>query len=1100
MPDDAAAEDPLSDPARLAVLEHTDRFDKEQEEAIDRYARMAVRHLDVPIAMVSAVEQERQIFKSCVGVTGPLAEEREVPIDRSVCKHVVRKDEPLVIEDAREHPRVEDNPSIEDFGIVGYIGVPLRTSTGHTLGSFCVIAHEPRDWTDDDVAFMEVMAKAVMSELQTGPFADEGYARLAPEALLGPIVESSLDGLLVMEAAYDAEGAIDDFVPRFANEEAARLLGRSREELLDKPIHQQFSVSKEESHFAQYLQVMETGEPYHGEAHYDRPDIQGWFDLTISRWENGVVIGFHDISDHKKAQEDLKWLSEQRQMALEAGGLGTWDYDFEENTVYWDKRCRAIFGVPEKEEIDFDRVIDVMHPDDQERVEAAVEQALTPPTDAATRDYEEEYRVIWPDGTTRWVVAKGRAHFEGSGEERRPTRFTGTVRDTTEHRVAVDALRESEARFRLLAENTSDVLIRATPGGEITYVSPASRRVLGLEPEEMEGRSGYDRIHPEDRATAGKAHEQALERGHSDPVIFRHQRGDGSYQWVEVRAHGVEQEDTGETSEVVAAMRDVTHRIERERELENAREQAETANKAKSRFLANMSHELRTPLNAVIGYSEMVQEDIEADVASADDPQQKEQLLADLEQIHSAGEQLLALVNDVLDISKIEAGEVELHPARFDLKAMVENTAGTIRPIVEEGGNEIAVDAAGELGTVYTDETKLRQALFNLLSNAAKFTKEGEVTLHARRSSSEEGDWVHLAVEDTGIGMTEEEQEEVFETFTQADTSLTREHEGTGLGLVISQNLCEMMGGYLDLESEKGVGSTFTIHLPAEMERQRGLSEPETDGAEQAPAEAKKSPGDEVAWDGKAPEDEDVVLVIDDDERAREIIRRRLEKDGFSVRTASGGKQGLEAARALEPAAITLDVLMPEMDGWAVLTALKDDEKLQEIPVVMVTIVEDKNMGYTLDAADYLVKPLDADRLARVLEKYRTAEDCSVIIVEDDKATRELVRRTLEKNGCATRTAENGRVGLDMLAEEGYRPNVVILDLMMPEVDGFTFLEEMRRRDDLSEVPVVVVTAKDLTPEDHKRLNGGVDSVLQKGEYDSEELLEHVRRRVTAAA
>ncbi|PSQ99326.1 MAG: hybrid sensor histidine kinase/response regulator, partial [Bacteroidetes bacterium QS_9_68_14] len=249
-----------------------------------------------------------------------------------------------------------------------------------------------------------------------------------------------------------------------------------------------------------------------------------------------------------------------------------------------------------------------------------------------------------------------------------------------------------------------------------------------------------------------------------------------------------------------------------------------------------------------------------------------------------------------------------------------------------------------------------------------------------------------------------------------------------------------------------------------------------------------------------APEDEDVVLVIDDDERAREIIRRRLEKDGFSVRTASGGKQGLEAARALEPTAITLDVLMPEMDGWAVLTALKADEKLQEIPVVMVTIVEDKNMGYTLDAADYLVKPLDADRLARVLEKYRTAEDCSVIIVEDDKATRELVRRTLEKTGCATRTAENGRVGLDMLAEEGYRPNVVILDLMMPEVDGFTFLEEMRSRDDLSEVPVVVVTAKDLTPEDHKRLNGGVDSVLQKGEYDSEELLEHVRRRVTAAA
>jgi len=374
------------------------------------------------------------------------------------------------------------------------------------------------------------------------------------------------------------------------------------------------------------------------------------------------------------------------------------------------------------------------------------------------------------------------------------------------------------------------------------------------------------------------------------------------------------------------------------------------------------------------------------------------------------------------------------------------------------------------------DLTKVRQALFNLLSNACKFTDHGTVTLEVRREERADQDWLRFSVSDSGIGMTSEQLERLFEAFSQADAATTRKFGGTGLGLALSRRLCRMMGGDVTVESEAGRGSTFTIRLPAVV----------AEAAEPAPPI--------VALDHAVP-GVGTVLVIDDEATIRDLMQRYLVKEGFRVVVASSGEEGLRLARELRPDAITLDVMMPGMDGWAVLTALKADPIVADIPVVMLTIVDDKNLGYALGAADYLTKPIDRDRLLTVLHAHR--RDRPVLIVDDDAGLRQLLRRMLEPEGYAVVEAENGRVALECL--RGMSPSVVLLDLMMPEMDGFEFVAEFRRHEASRGIPIVVITARDLSREDRERLNGYVQKILQKGAHGRDALLAEVRELVAAS-
>jgi signal transduction histidine kinase/CheY-like chemotaxis protein len=533
---------------------------------------------------------------------------------------------------------------------------------------------------------------------------------------------------------------------------------------------------------------------------------------------------------------------------------------------------------------------------------------------------------------------------------------------------------------------------------------------------------------------------------------------------------------------LVLAMEDVTERRRAEEEVAKAKEAAETANKTKSLFLANMSHELRTPLNAILGYSEMLLEE-------AVERQLVDEFGADLIKINAAGKHLLALINDILDLSKIEAGKMELFLESFDIAELIDEVASTIQPIVEKNANTLQIARTADLGAMRADQIKVRQGLFNLLSNAVKFTQEGRITLEATRQRMDGRDWIVFRVTDTGIGLSPEQIGKLFQDFTQADASTTRKFGGTGLGLALTRRFCQMMGGDVTVQSAPGEGSVFTIKLPAVVSE----AKPEA-VTEARPPEAVVAPPDDGSGESTEPlpPSASCVLVIDDDPTQRDLIRRFLTREGFCVRTAASGEAGLRLARQLRPVAITLDVMMPGMDGWSVLLALKSDPDLCDTPVIMLTMVDDPERGFTLGAADYATKPVNRARLAQMLKKYTcTHPPCPVLLVEDDPATRAIMRAILEKEGWTVSEAENGRVALECMQRE--RPSLILLDLMMPEMDGFEFSTEVRRRPEWRLIPIVVLTAHDLSAEERRRLNGHVEKILLKTGDSHEALLLQLR-------
>jgi len=527
-------------------------------------------------------------------------------------------------------------------------------------------------------------------------------------------------------------------------------------------------------------------------------------------------------------------------------------------------------------------------------------------------------------------------------------------------------------------------------------------------------------------------------------------------------------------------LKEFSKRKHTEAELRKSKEMAEQANRAKSAFLANMSHELRTPMNAIIGYSEMLQED------AADSGQQE--FIPDLEKINVAGKHLLALINDILDLSKIEAGRMDLYLERFDLSATLADIVSTVSPLVEKNTNTLELDVQQDLGNIRADLTKLRQALFNLLSNAAKFTHNGVITLIARRVPKSGDDWIVLSVKDNGIGIAADQISRLFEDFTQADDSTTRNYGGTGLGLSITRRFCQMMGGDITVDSCPGEGSTFTISLPAEvnaLEVARATSEQlrDQDTIDMNTATMKTLP------------DAQTILVIDDDESTCDMLRRTIEKAGYAVVVAKRAEEGLKQARACKPDAITLDVMMPGMDGWSLLSTLKADPELMHIPVIMLTMIDDKGMGYSLGAAEYLTKPVDRSRLLPLLEKYTHHEGTGpVLVVDDNPEDRSILCRMLEGEGWTVAEAENGKDALDAMIRT--LPAVIMLDLMMPIMDGFQFLHAIRKVEAWQHVPVVVLTAMELEERELADLNLHVETVIRKAEMSPETILEHIRHAI----
>jgi signal transduction histidine kinase/CheY-like chemotaxis protein/HAMP domain-containing protein len=608
-----------------------------------------------------------------------------------------------------------------------------------------------------------------------------------------------------------------------------------------------------------------------------------------------------------------------------------------------------------------------------------------------------------------------------------------------------DRLLMINSHYRALQPGLAEVLKPGTPFAEVLKAAAAH----GVTPAQS----------AEDWIAERLAH-----RGRKDPRIEQFTGG----RWVQINERRTH--DGG----IVATYTDVTDFRERQAELEAAKEAADHATQVKSEFLANMSHELRTPLNAIIGYSQILQEDAEDAGQTA--------AVADLKKIESAGSHLLHLINDILDLSKIEAGRMEVYVESFDVGTLVRDVQTLVAPLAANNKNTIVIDCPADIGKIASDFTKVKQAVLNLMSNATKFTKDGTVTLKAERITVGGQNRITISVADTGIGMTEEQMGRLFQAFSQADNSTTRKFGGTGLGLAISRSFARALGGDLTVTSTVGKGSCFTLALPTDPEDVHEAM-PETSGTTASLTAT--------------------VLVVDDDPTASHLIGAHLAREGYTLLYASSGAEALEMAKKHRPDAITLDIMMPHIDGWSVLVTLKSDPELAAIPVVIISITDERSVGFTLGAAAMLTKPLDRGELTRVLQTVLAASPSDgaggtdVLIVEDDPVTRELMERVVEKLDLRSAAVTNGREALDWLNESG-TPSAILLDLMMPEMNGFEFLAHLRQNEAWGGISVIVVTAQELSVQERQILNDRTQGVIAKGQAAHIEL-SHAIRGVTAA-
>ena len=502
--------------------------------------------------------------------------------------------------------------------------------------------------------------------------------------------------------------------------------------------------------------------------------------------------------------------------------------------------------------------------------------------------------------------------------------------------------------------------------------------------------------------------------------------------------------------------------------LQKAIHALERANKLKSEFLANMSHELRTPLNAIIGFAEVLRDKICGDL--------NEEQLDFVKDIHSSGYHLLQMINDILDLSKIEAGKMVLQYEVFPVTDAIQDVYHIIQGLADKKHLHLQTEIHPETKDIEADRVKFKQVLYNLLSNAIKFTSEnGNIITKA----SILDDMLQVSVTDSGIGMKPEDQKQVFKEFWQADNSFSRKYQGTGLGLALTKRIVEMHGGKIWFESEYEKGSTFCFTLPLK-----------------AIFSTPKSKVNEARLHKPAGKDVKTILVVEDNRMAADILTVYLTNEGYNVIVAVDGKEAIKKAKEFKPFLITLDIMLPKVDGWEVLSELKNFPDTADIPVIIVSIVDNKDLGYSLGAASYLMKPVDRKILintVKIITSNLSAKDkpMEILVVDDDEKAVKCIRVILENAGFRVLTAYGGKAGIELAINNN--PDMIILDLMMPDISGFDVVEKLRKHQKAKNIPIVICSSKDITEEDKKVLNGNIMAIVQKGSHTKEELLREIQ-------
>jgi PAS domain S-box-containing protein len=667
------------------------------------------------------------------------------------------------------------------------------------------------------------------------------------------------------------------------------------------------------------------------------------------------------------------------------------------------------------------------------------------------------FRVVPPSGPDE--IAQLITHFNHMG-------LTLTERTSL--------LQRQEERYRTYIGASSHILWTANPVGEVIADIPAWRAFTGQSEEEVLGTGWLDAIHPDDRPAARQAWERAVADRTLFETEYRLKSKGGQYRHVSCRAVPV-LDAGGNVREWIGTCNDVTEKVQ-EAGLRQAKEAAEAANRAKSEFLARMSHELRTPLNAVIGMSKM----LSTQRFGALNAKQADYL----NDITQAGEHLLNLVNDILDLAKVEAGRMDLVPEPFSLTEAVTLTLSTLRPLAEGKKLKLVVQTPADDGPLQTDPGRFKQILYNLLSNAIKFTPAGSVTVtcqwfdglaaDAEQVDEARATAVRLEVRDTGIGIAPEDQTVIWGEFQQLKHGKALDQGGTGLGLALTRRLVQLLGGSIGLESQPGAGSTFTVVLP------RRLPEPPP------------SPADTAVMRAMPPLDRPAALVVEDYPPTNKLLCDWLRELGLSPVAAHDGPEGLAKALELRPQLIVLDIRLPGMDGWGVLTRLKSEPETASIPVVIVTMTEDKQVAEDLGVQEFFVKPVVREDFLRRLRKLvGRQEGVRVLVIDADADARARLREQLQAAGLVLVEADSGRAALAEL--EGELPDLVVIDPSLPDEDGISLIETIRSRADGARLPILVLTATGLGDEEHRRLNGHIHSVLSKRPLTADRLLQCLR-------
>lgn len=638
-----------------------------------------------------------------------------------------------------------------------------------------------------------------------------------------------------------------------------------------------------------------------------------------------------------------------------------------------------------------------------------------------------------------------------------------------EQSTAINNAMADLERMAAFAEHAPYLILSVDNEGAIEYVNPYCDRILtrlNIDGENIKQLLPANLVHIIHKTVRSQIPATGLEVNY----------GDRSLSWTIAPVRGqqiVHMYGVDETER--------KHAEEKARSALVEKLSAVAANKAKSQFLANMSHELRTPLNAIIGYSEMLEEEA-ADAGYTE-------LSPDLIMIRNAGRHLLALINEILDLSKIEAGRMELTTDAFQLNELVKDVIATVQPLVVKNNNKLELFVGNNLGEVRTDQIKVRQILYNLISNASKFTENGKIELYVSRDQIHNQDWLTFEVKDSGIGMSREQLERIFEPFSQADSSTTRRYGGTGLGLAITKRFCSMLGGEINVISEPGRGTTFTAKLRANITTAQAQEHNPFNLSAALPSRLTAARSAEIERRKQI----STVLVVDDDPIIRKIIKHYLMREGFMVRTASNGHAGLALARQLKPALITMDVMMPGMDGLTVLRQLKADETLKHIPVAIVTVLDEQNIAKSLGADDFLEKPIDWDALIKTVKKWvRQISQQSVLVVSDNSILRNLVSSCNPGENLDITCVPSAKATTKLI--ESIYPSMIMLDLDLSQEAGNLLLSNLESHEDFKEIKLIAFNSNHSVSSAPAWLSSTIEIVnLQSGD-NQDQLMDDLRK------